>query len=113
MRDAQQINLLDCVRGAKTVEEVHEGNARFVRRRPRNEREVVRFLDAGGTQHRPAGRTRRHHVAVVAKDGQGLRRDVNTVGVSSPAILNMFGIIRNSPCEAVNVVASAPVCSVP
>jgi len=32
-----------------------------------------------------------------------------TAGVSSPAILNMFGSINSSPCDAVNVVASAPV----
>ncbi len=31
-----------------------------------------------------------------------------TAGVSSPAILNMFGIISRRPCEAVNVVARAP-----
>ena len=37
----------------------------------------------------------------------------NTVGVSSPAILNMLGIIRSRPCDAVNVVVSAPVCSAP
>ena len=36
-----------------------------------------------------------------------------TVGVSSPAILYMLGIIRSSPCEAVNVVASAPACRAP
>ena len=34
-----------------------------------------------------------------------------TAGVSSPAILNMFGIISRRPCDAVNVVASAPFCS--
>ena len=33
--------------------------------------------------------------------------------VSSPAILNMFGIIRSRPCDAVNVVVSAPACSAP
>ena len=32
----------------------------------------------------------------------------NTVGVSSPAILYMFGIISKRPCEAVKVVVSAP-----
>ena len=32
-----------------------------------------------------------------------------TAGVSSPAILYRFGIIKSSPCEAVKVVASAPV----
>ena len=34
-------------------------------------------------------------------------------GVSSPAILYMFGIMRRRPWEAVNVVASAPACSAP
>ena len=33
-----------------------------------------------------------------------------TQGVSSPAILNMFGIIKSRPCEAVKVVVSAPPC---
>ncbi len=37
----------------------------------------------------------------------------NTVEVSSPAILNMFGIISSRPCDAVNVVVSAPACSAP
>ncbi len=41
----------------------------------------------------------------------------NTAGVSSPAILNMFGSIRRRPCEAVKVVVSAPAwrapCTVP
>ncbi len=36
-----------------------------------------------------------------------------TVGVSSPAILYMLGIISRSPCDAVKVVASAPVVSAP
>ncbi len=33
--------------------------------------------------------------------------------VSSPAILNMFGIINRRPCEAVKVVVNAPACSAP
>jgi hypothetical protein len=37
----------------------------------------------------------------------------NTVGVSSPAILNMFGIISSRPCEAVKVVVSDPAWSEP
>ena len=37
----------------------------------------------------------------------------NTVGVSSPAILNMLGILSSSPCDAVKVQVSAPVCSAP
>lgn len=36
-----------------------------------------------------------------------------TAEVSSPAILYMFGIISSRPCDAVNVVASAPPCSAP
>src|SRR4030095_845641 len=34
-------------------------------------------------------------------------------GVSSPAILYMLGIISSRPCEAVKVVASAPVVNAP
>ena len=34
-------------------------------------------------------------------------------GVSSPAILNMFGTISSRPCDAVNVVAKAPRCTAP
>ena len=37
----------------------------------------------------------------------------NTVDVSSPAILYMLGSISISPCDAVNVVVSAPDCSAP
>ena len=36
-----------------------------------------------------------------------------TAGVSSPAILNMLGIISSRPCDAVNVVARAPFWSAP
>ena len=37
----------------------------------------------------------------------------NTVDVSSPAILNMLGIINSRPCDAVNVVVSDPACNAP
>jgi hypothetical protein len=36
-----------------------------------------------------------------------------TVGASSPAILNMLGIISSRPWEAVKVVASAPLSTAP
>ena len=36
-----------------------------------------------------------------------------TVGMSSPAILYMFGIIKRSPCDAVKVVANAPALRTP
>ena len=37
----------------------------------------------------------------------------NTVQVSSPAILYMFGSISIRPCDAVNVVVIAPACNAP
>ena len=37
----------------------------------------------------------------------------NTHGVSSPAILYMLGSISRKPCDAVNVVVSAPLWSAP
>src|ERR1700744_2010832 len=37
----------------------------------------------------------------------------NTAGVSSPAILYMFGIISSRPCDAVNVLVSDPPWSAP
>ncbi len=36
-----------------------------------------------------------------------------TAGVSSPAILDMLGIISRRPCDAVNVVVRAPFCRLP
>ena len=36
-----------------------------------------------------------------------------TKGVSSPAILNMLGIISSRPCDEVKVVARDPACSAP
>ena len=36
-----------------------------------------------------------------------------TAAVSSPAILYMLGIISSRPCDAVNVVESAPPCKAP
>ena len=41
----------------------------------RDEREVVRLLHRIGTQHREAGRARRHHIAMVAEDRKRMRRD--------------------------------------
>ncbi len=36
-----------------------------------------------------------------------------TVGVNSPAILNMFGSMSRRPCDEVNVVDIAPACRAP
>ena len=59
-----------------------------------------------------------HHIAVVAEDGERVRGqraggDVEDGGVSSPAILNMLGILAASPWDAVKVQVRAPVWSAP
>ena len=109
----QQLDRVQLVRRPKAVEEVHERDARLERRGLRHEREVGALpgrmptravrSPSGGPPSRP----------VITEDRQPLGRQraggaCNTVGVNSPAILYMFGIINNRPCEAVNVVASAP-----
>ena len=38
---------------------------------------------------------------------------LKTVGVSSPAILYILGIIKSSPCDAVKVVVKAPTLNAP
>ena len=69
------VDASDLVTGAKAVEEVQEGDARFERGRMRNEREVGGLLRRRRAQHRPARRPRRHHVAVITEDRQRMRRD--------------------------------------
>ena len=107
------------MRRAEAVEEVEERDARLERRRLRDEREVVRLLHASWSRASPSRCPRGHDVAVIAEDrervrGQRARAATwKTAGVSSPAILYMFGIISSRPCDAVNVVVSDPVCSAP
>ena len=77
----QFFDLADLVRGAEAVEEVQEGNARLERGGLRDEGKVHHFLDGIRRQQAEARRARRHHVAVVAENregvrGQGARRDV-------------------------------------
>jgi hypothetical protein len=53
-------------------------------------------------EHGKAGAARRHHVLMIAKDRQPLRREEraatwNTAAVSSPAILYMLGSISIRP----------------
>ncbi len=50
-------------------------NPRFERGRVRDEREVVRFLHRVRAEHRPTRLPRRHHVLMVAENGQSLRRE--------------------------------------
>ncbi|OGA34570.1 MAG: hypothetical protein A3G80_01815 [Betaproteobacteria bacterium RIFCSPLOWO2_12_FULL_62_13b] len=81
----QQLELVYLVAGAKSVEKMHERNARTQCRHLRDHGHVLRLLHAGGGEHGPAGGPRGHHVAVVAEDGQRVgghsaRRDVEHRG---------------------------------
>ena len=66
------LDLLDFVRGAEAVEEVHKRHAAFDGGEVCHRGEVHDFLDAAGGQHGEARLTAGHHVGVVAEDGQGL-----------------------------------------
>ena len=57
------------VRGAETVEEVYEREARLKRGGMSDQGEVGRFLDGVRCEQGKAGGPGRHHVAVIAKDG--------------------------------------------
>ena len=118
-RRSSSVELLDLahlVRGAEAVEEVEERNARFERGRLGDQGEVHGFLHGVGGQHarsrwraRPSRRCGRRRSK--ARGSPAARAATwNTVGVSSPAILYMLGIISSRPCDAVNVVASDPAC---
>ena len=63
------------MRSAESVEDMQEGNARFERRRLRDQRKVHHFLNRIREQHAPAGRARGHDVAVIAKDRKRVRGD--------------------------------------
>ena len=65
----------DFVRGAETVEEVHERNAALVRGGIGDESEVVGFLNGTAREHRPTAGTGRHDVGVIAEDGERVGRD--------------------------------------
>ena len=66
------VDLLDLVRVAEPVEEVHEGHARSQSRGVRHQGQVADLLDAGGGQQAEAGLAHGHDVGVVAEDRQGL-----------------------------------------
>ena len=102
----------------KPSKKLHERHAALQRRRLRDQREIVRLLHRAAGQHgEAAARTAMTSVwspkidsACVATARAAMWK---TVEVSSPAILNMLGSISSRPCEAVNVVVSAPDCSAP
>ena len=82
---SKALDLGDLVRSAETVEEVHEGNARFKGGRGGDEGHVHDFLDRTGGQHAETGGAGGHDVAVIAEDGErvggeGARRDMEHGG---------------------------------
>mmetsp|Transcript_37349 Transcript_37349/g.76623 ORF Transcript_37349/g.76623 Transcript_37349/m.76623 type:complete len:1132 (-) Transcript_37349:692-4087(-) len=82
---ADHLDFVDFVRGAETVEKVHNRDARLHCGKVRHQRLVHRHLSRLGAEHHPAGGPRRHNVAVVAEDvegvrAQGARRNVEDAG---------------------------------
>ena len=115
----EQLDRVQLVRGAEAVEEVHERHPRRAAWRPARRargrappaptpRRAARSRSGGP----PSRRSGRRRSTAPARRATGRRRGTRS-SVSSPAILYMFGIISSRPCEAVNVVASAPPCSAP
>ena len=66
-------DLGDFMRGAETVKEMQERNARFQRGDLRDQRQVVHFLHGVRREHRPTGGAARHDVGVITEDGQRMR----------------------------------------
>ena len=99
------LDLRDLVRGAEAVEEVQEGNPALERGRLRDQGEVHRLLDAGRTEHGKAGACGRSITSLWSpKMDSACVASVRavmwkTVGVSSPAILNMLGILSSKPWD--------------
>ena len=69
------LDLLDLVGGAEAVEEVHERNLRLERGRVGDHRHIVGFLNRVGAEHREAGLTAGHDVALVTEDAEALARE--------------------------------------
>ena len=61
------------MRGAESVEKVHERNPRFNGDQVGDAGQIHHFLHAARSQHGKAGLTGGHYVLVVAENGQGLR----------------------------------------
>ena len=79
---ADDPDLVDLVRGAEPVEEVHERNASVHGGDVGDQGEVLRLLHRRGAEHCPPRHPRAHDVRVIAEDRQGVggqraRRDVD------------------------------------
>jgi hypothetical protein len=72
---AQRRDLPFLVRRPEPVEEMQERHARLERRGVRDAGEVVCLLHRARTQHRESDLPARHHVRVVAEDGEGVGRE--------------------------------------
>ena len=68
-----RFDLVDFVRSAETVEEMHEGHAGFQRGILRNRGKVLCFLNVVRADHRQARLTAGHHVGMVAENRQSVR----------------------------------------
>jgi len=97
----QRLDLLHFVRRAEAVEEMHEWNPRAQRGGLGNQGKIVGFLHAAeASMPQPScGRPSRRCDRENRERMGGHARAVtwNTAGRSSPAILNMLGIISSSP----------------
>ena len=71
----EQRELVHLVRGAESVEEMHERNAAFEGRRLGDQGEVVSLLHRTGAEQGEAAGADRHHVGMVAEDRQRLGGD--------------------------------------
>jgi len=68
----EEFDLLDFVRSTETVEEGQERDFALERGEMSHDREVMSFLNGGGTGHGEAGRAAGHNVRVVAENRQRL-----------------------------------------
>ena len=65
----EQRNLVDLVRGAKTIHDVQERHPSLERRRLRDQGEIPSLLDVVGKQHSPTCGSSRHDIGVIPEDG--------------------------------------------
>ena len=98
----QEVDFVDFMAGAETVEEMHERQARFQRRHLRDHGHVLRFLHTGGGEQGPAGGAGGHHIAVIAEDGQRVggqcaRRDMEHRGREFAGDLEHIGQHQQQP----------------
>lgn len=63
-------NFVDFVRGPETVEEMNKRHAAVETGNLRNQREILRFLHAGGREQGATGLAYGHHIRMIAKNGQ-------------------------------------------